>query len=148
MIDFVPAADELARVPLFADLGPRQLKRLAKLCREHTYQVGRPIVKQGQMSGVGFFVVTEGTAAIAVDERVVAHVGPGDYFGELALISREVRTATVTAETPLRCLALAFWDFRAFVKDNPDVAWKMLEHLVELLADERKRRAAGALGQS
>lgn len=145
MIAAMVADADLARVPLFADLGQRQLKRLAKLCREHTYDTGRAVVKQGQMSGVGFFIVVEGEAIVSVDGKDVARIGPGDYFGELALISKQVRTATVTAATPLRCLALAFWDFRQFAKDNPDVTWKLMEHLVELLTAERQRRAAAGL---
>jgi CRP-like cAMP-binding protein len=59
-----------------------------------------------------------------------------------------VRTATVTAVTPVRCLAIAFWDFRSFTKENPDVAWKLIEQLVELLTAERTRRAAVSLASS
>jgi CRP-like cAMP-binding protein len=71
----------------------------------------------------------------------VATIGPGDYFGELAMITKEARTATVTAETPLRCLSIRFWDFRNFVKENPDVSWKLLEHLAGVLAEDRARQA-------
>jgi CRP-like cAMP-binding protein len=140
--------EALTRVPLFANLGQRQLKRLARLCKERQYGPGRAVVRQGQMSGVGFFVIVEGEASVSVDGREVARLGPGDFFGELALISRELRTATVTAETELRCLVLAFWDFRSFAKDNPDVSWKMMEHLVELVAEERRRRSLAGLQSS
>ena len=57
------------------------------------------------------------------------------------MITKEARTATVTAETPLRCLSIRFWDFRNFVKENPDVSWKLLQHLVDLLGE--KERDAG-----
>ena len=100
------------------------------------------------MSGVGFFIITEGEASVGVDGTQVARLGPGDFFGELALISDRVRAATVTVETPLRCFVMASWDFRSFAKDNPDVAWKLLEHLVELLVQERGRRAQAALQAS
>lgn len=142
------SAEALARVPLFADLGQRQLKRLARLCKERTFEPGRAVVKQGQMSGVGFFVIADGEASVWVDDREVTRIGPGAYFGELALISKTVRTATVVAETRLTCLVLAFWDFRQFAKDNPDVSWKLMEHLVELLTEERQRRAAASLASS
>ena len=56
-------------------------------------------------------------------------IGPGNHFGELAMITREPRTATITAETPLRCLTIRFWDFREFAKANPDVSWNLLQHL-------------------
>ena len=134
-------ADDLKRVPLFSSLNQRQLKRLARKFKEREYRPGRPVVQQGQMSGVGFFVIAEGEASVSVDGSEVATLGPGDHFGELALISRQARTATVTAETPLRCLVIAFWDFRNFAKDNPDVSWSLLEQLVDLMTDDRSRRA-------
>jgi CRP-like cAMP-binding protein len=100
------------------------------------------------MSGVGFFVITEGQASVSVDGTEIARLGPGDHFGELALISERVRSATVIADGPLRCLVMAFWDFRQIAKENPDITWKLLQHLVELLTEERSRRAQAALPTS
>lgn len=100
------------------------------------------------MSGVGFFIIVDGEAAVSVDGTRVATLGPGDYFGELALISKQVRTATVTAVTPLRCLVLMFADFRDFARGNPDVLWNLLEHVVGLLAEERSMRAKAELPAS
>jgi CRP-like cAMP-binding protein len=134
-------ADDLERVPLFSSLSRRQLKKLARKFTEREYRRGRVVVQQGQMSGVGFFVIVEGEASVTVDGLDVARLGPGDHFGELALISRQARTATVTAETPLRCLVIAFWDFRTFARDNPDVSWSLLEQLVDLLTENRARQA-------
>ena len=57
------------------------------------------------------------------------------------MIAEQARSATVTAETPLRCLMMAFWDFRRFAKDNPDVSWKLLQHLVSMLTEDRARLA-------
>ena len=132
---------ELERVPLFSGLSQRQLRKLARGFKEREFRAGRAIVREGEMDGVGFFVIAEGLAAVTVDGTVVTRLGPGDYFGELAMISGQVRGATVVAETPLRCLVMAFWDFRAFAKDNPDVTWKLLQHLVDVLTEERSRRA-------
>jgi len=145
----VPEAvtDELARVRLFACLTPRQLKRLAKTVKVREYRPGVDVVKEGTMSGVGFFIVAEGEAAVTVDGQEVAHLGPGDHFGELALISESERTATVTAVTRLRCLVIAFWDFRRFAKDNPDVSWALLQYMAGLLTRERDRRSRAALLQ-
>ena len=137
--------DELARVRLFACLSQRQLKRLARTVKVREYRPGVDVVKEGTMSGVGFFIVAEGEASVSVDGEEVARIGPGDHFGELALISETARTATVTAVTRLRCHVIAFWDFRKFARDNPDVAWKLLQHLADLLAGERERRARAAL---
>jgi CRP-like cAMP-binding protein len=96
-------------------------------------------VKQGEMSGIRFFVISEGEASVSVDGREVRRLGPGDHFGEFALISRQVRAATVTAETPLTCQAIDFWDFRSFANDHPEILWKLLEHVVGLVANERDR---------
>jgi CRP/FNR family transcriptional regulator, cyclic AMP receptor protein len=93
------------------------------------------------MSGVGFFVITEGVAAVEVDNREVATLGPGAHFGELALISEGVRTATATAVTPVTCLEITFWDFRRAAKANPDITWKLLQYVVDLLVDERLARS-------
>ena len=64
------------------------------------------------------------------------------------MISGQERRATVTAETPLRCLMMAFWDFRAFARDNPDVSWRLLQQLVDLLTEERERRARASAQSS
>jgi CRP-like cAMP-binding protein len=125
--------DDLKRVPLFEELDNRQLRKLAGLFRERTVDSGTRIVTEGQMSGVGFFVVGDGEAAVSVNGDEVATLGPGDHFGELALVSESERTATVTAKTELRVLEIAFWDFRDFAHANPDVTWKLLQHVVALL---------------
>jgi CRP/FNR family cyclic AMP-dependent transcriptional regulator len=141
-------AAELKTVPLFSGLTQRQLRQLARGFREREFKSGTAVVREGQMSGVGFFVIVDGTATVRVGGNEVALLGPGDHFGELALISERVRSATVTADGPLRCLVMAFWDFRQFAKQNPDVTWKLLQHLVELLTEERARRAQAALQAS
>jgi CRP/FNR family cyclic AMP-dependent transcriptional regulator len=128
-------AENLKQVPLFSSLSQRQLKRLSRDFRDRMFVPGTTPVRQGHMSGIGFFVITEGEASVSIDGREVARLGPGDYFGELGLIGERPRLATVTAETPLRCAELASWHFRRFVKENPGVSWKLLEHLVELLAE-------------
>jgi CRP-like cAMP-binding protein len=137
--------DELRGVRLFAGLNQRQLRQLARIAKERQYAPGVSVVAQGTMSGVSFFIVAEGEGAVSVDGEEVARIGPGDHFGELALITEEARTATVTAVTRLRCHVIAFWDFRRFAKENPDVSWKLLQHLATLLTVERERRARAAL---
>jgi CRP-like cAMP-binding protein len=126
-------ADSLKGVPLFADLNGRQLKKLATQFREHSVPPGASVVREGTMSGVGFFVITEGEAVVSVGGKDVTTLSAGDHFGELALVSESERTATVTARTPLRCLEIPFWDFRDFAHANPDVTWKLLQHVVSVL---------------
>lgn len=125
--------DDLKRVPLFSELSQRQLSRLGRLTRERWLEPGTSVVQEGKMSGIGFFIVSEGAATVTVGGKEVATLGPGDHFGELAMITEKERTATVTATTRLRCLEIQFWDFRDFARENPDVTWKLLQHVVGVL---------------
>jgi CRP-like cAMP-binding protein len=139
-------AQDLERVPLFSGLSQRQLRRLAKDFRDRLVPAGSLLTKQGEMGGVAFFVIAEGEAAAIVDGTRVGTMGPGDHFGELAMISGRERTATVQAVTPMRCYTIQFWDFRAFAKKNPEVTWKLLQHVAGILLTEQSRRAAQAKG--
>jgi CRP-like cAMP-binding protein len=130
-------ADNLKRVPLFAELNGRQLEKLGAQFRERTFQPGTSVVQEGTMSGVGFFVITEGEAEVSVRGKNVGTLSAGDHFGEVALVSEAERMATVTALTQLRCLEIPFWDFREFALQNPDVTWKLLQHVVEVLSIEQ-----------
>jgi CRP/FNR family transcriptional regulator, cyclic AMP receptor protein len=136
--------EQLKQVPLFSSLSQRQLKGLARRFKEREFGQGTSMVRQGEFSGVNFFVITEGEASVTVDGAEVARLGPSDHFGELGLIAERVRSATVTAEVRLRCLVMSSWHFRSFVRDNPDVSWKLLQHLANLLTEEQSRRAAQA----
>ena len=137
-------AEELKRVPLFSGLSQRQLRQLAKDFKDHRASAGALLAQQGQMSGVAFFVIAEGEAAVIVDGTRVATLGPGAHFGELAMITERARSATVEALTPMRCHTIQFWHFRAFAKKNPDVTWKLLQHVARILLEEQSRRAAQA----
>ena len=139
-------ADELKRVPLFSELSQRQLKGLARGFRERQVKAGTAMMREGEMSGISFFVIVEGTATVSVDGKEVRQLGPGDHFGELALISERVRSTTVIADGPMRCLTMRFWDFRRFAKQNPDVTWKLLQYVVDILADEREQRVGARAG--
>jgi len=126
-------ADLLAAVPLLSGLDRKDLERLSKDFTERTFPAGSVVVREGDTHGMGFFVVVEGDGVVTVDGREVDKIGPGSYFGEVALISDRTRTATVTATTDLKTLVMTYWDFRAFVKGDAEVAWKLLEHVGGLL---------------
>jgi CRP/FNR family cyclic AMP-dependent transcriptional regulator len=136
--------EDLKRVPLFSGLNQRQLRQLAKNFTERRVAAGARLAKQGEMSGVAFFVIAEGEAAVIVDGARVGTLGPGDHFGELAMISERERSATVEAVTPMRCHTIQFWHFRAFAKKHPEVTWKLLQHVAGLLLMEQGRHAAPA----
>ena len=126
-------ADLLGAVPLLSSLDRKDLERLAKDFTERTFPAGSIVVREGDTHGMGFFVVVEGEGVVTVDGRDFDKIGPGSYFGEVALISDRTRTATVTATTDLKTLVMTYWDFRAFVKGDAEVAWKLLEHVGGLL---------------
>jgi CRP/FNR family transcriptional regulator, cyclic AMP receptor protein len=126
--------DALAAVPLFAGLSKRDLRRLAGSMRERTFTEGKDVLSEGE-GGVGFFVIVDGEARVSVRGREVRTLRAGDHFGEVALITGETRTATVTAGPGLRCLGMTAWDFRPWVKEHPDVAWALLETLARRAQD-------------
>lgn len=132
---------ELQRVGLFSDLSQRQLKKLSRSFRERSFKPGTTMLTEGKMSGCDFFIIIDGTASVTVKGREVQQLGPGDHFGEMALITEQVRTASVTATTRLNCLLMAVWDFRKFIKANPDSAWKLLQHLARALEEAQNNRA-------
>jgi CRP/FNR family transcriptional regulator len=136
-----PMADvvqSLKGVPLFAGVGDRELGRLAKVMRENTFNEGNQITTEGR-TGVGFFVIEDGNATVSLRGEIVRTLGPGDHFGEIALIDEGPRSATVTATTDLRCRGMAAWEFRSFVKEHPEVAWPLLETLASRLRDAEDR---------
>lgn len=128
-----PTADLLATVPLFSGLDKKQRERMARDFKERSIPAGTVIIRQGDEHGMGFFILVEGEATVAVDGTEIDRLGAGSYFGEIALISDRVRTASVTAATDVRVLVMMLTDFRAFVRGDADVAWKLLEHVGMLL---------------
>ena len=123
----------LKGVPLLASLSDKELERLSKDFTKQTFPAGKVVVREGDTHGVGFFVVAGGEGTVTVKGQQVGTVSRGSYFGEVALISDRVRTATVTATTDLETLVMTFWDFRAFVRGDAEVAWKLLEHVGGML---------------
>jgi CRP/FNR family cyclic AMP-dependent transcriptional regulator len=124
--------DVLRKVPLFEGLEDRDLERLADRFQERTFPEGASIVEEGS-TGTSFFVIAEGNAAVSVggDER--ATLGPGDYFGEMAIMEEGVRSASITAATDVRCYFLTPWEFKPFVEEHPEVAWNLLQNLARRL---------------
>jgi CRP/FNR family transcriptional regulator, cyclic AMP receptor protein len=120
------AANLLKRVPIFSDLDGKELERIANSMKQRTFKAGETVTTEGQ-TGVGFFVIEEGEAIVTVggDER--RKLGPGDYFGEVALLNESARTATITAESDLRCYGLTAWEFRPLVETHGSIAWKLLQ---------------------
>jgi CRP-like cAMP-binding protein len=132
------STDVLQRVPLFSGLKEKQLKGIARAMAERTFAAGEEITTEGEIS-VGFFVIEEGRAKVTMNGKSVGELGPGDHFGEIALIAETPRAATVTAETDLRCHGMTSWDFRSLVERNGEIAWEMLSSIARKLYENAER---------
>jgi CRP/FNR family cyclic AMP-dependent transcriptional regulator len=122
--------DMLKKVPLFTGLDDKELKEIANSMRERKFRAGDTVTQEGA-GGVGFFVVESGQADVNVGGEAKGSVGPGDYFGEIALINESPRTATLTARTDMICYGMTPWDFRPLVESNSAIAWKLLTAMAE-----------------
>src|SRR5918993_593069 len=129
-------AEALREIPLFADLSKRDLKKLAESMHEKSFVPGQEVVSEGD-GGIGFFVILGGHARVTQQGEERGNLAAGDYFGEMALIDGDDRSATIVAEDDLRCAAMTSWHFRPFVRDHPDVAWALLTALVKRVRSER-----------
>ncbi len=116
----------LKRVPLFAKLSDKELTRLAANFTERTYKEGQELTAEGQ-GAAGFFVIESGDAVVTVEGETRRTLGPGDYFGEIALIDSGRRTATIKATSDGRSWGLTPWQFRPLVEENATIAWPLLE---------------------
>jgi CRP-like cAMP-binding protein len=130
--------EAIGRVPMFEGLGSKELERVAGNMAERTFPEGRAVTVEGE-GGVGFFVIEDGSAAVEVGGETVRTLGPGDHFGEIALIDKGPRSATVVATTELRCRGMTAWQFRPLVQTHPEIAWPLLEALAARLRDAEAR---------
>ena len=120
--------ERLRTVPLFSGCSTRELASLSQFLKVVDFPAGREIVKEGN-TGTGLHVLLEGETKVVVRNRTRQRLRPGDFFGEISLLDRGPRMATVVAETPVRTLSLSSWNFRAALKQHPSMALKMLEEM-------------------
>jgi CRP-like cAMP-binding protein len=130
----------LSQVPLFHGASDPVLDRLSDASGELSFGAGQPIVLQGQV-GNGLYVVVSGVTRIVQGDTELARLGPGDFFGELAVIDQQPRSASVYALEPTTCLTLASWDLLAMLEREPKLALNMLRELAGRLrrVDEQLR---------
>jgi CRP/FNR family cyclic AMP-dependent transcriptional regulator len=133
-----PSTDLLRNVGLFSGLDDRDLQSLASEFSERRFAAGNAVALEGE-SGLMFFVVEEGELSVEVRGEPVSTIGPGGSFGEIALIDRRPRTATVTAITDVKAYGLPVFVFRPYVEARPQVAWKLLEAMADRLATAESR---------
>jgi CRP-like cAMP-binding protein len=133
-----PSAELIRGVPLFSELDDKTVDGLAGEFIERHFDAGTAIATEG-LDGLNFFIVASGEAAVSVHGESVGTLGPGASFGEVALVDKSARSATVTAQTPVIAYALPVWSFRPFVEQRPELAWKLLESLAERLRAAESR---------
>jgi CRP-like cAMP-binding protein len=126
-------AELLAAVPLFSHCSQRDLRAVAKLVREVELPAGHTLIREDATVAYSFFILVEGAAEVQRRGRSVAKLGPGDVFGEMALILRRPRTATVKLTEPTRLLAISAHHFRPLLISAPEIQFKLLEALAERL---------------
>jgi CRP/FNR family transcriptional regulator, cyclic AMP receptor protein len=125
--------DLLERVPLFSDLEDKELEQIAGSMKQRTFAAGETVAAEGDQ-GVGFFVIESGIATVSIGGEERRTLKPGEYFGEVALISGGDRTATITADSELTCWGLTSWSFRPLVEENASIAWKLLQAMAKMLS--------------
>jgi CRP/FNR family cyclic AMP-dependent transcriptional regulator len=134
--------DVIAQVPLFSDLTQREQSVLAANCRERDYPAGATLLRQGE-TGVGLFIITNGQVRVTQQapdgtDRDLGVYGQGAVLGEMSLLDDLPRTATVTAIGATRALVIPVWDFRAALREAPEIAVKLLS-----VMSRRLRKAEG-----
>jgi CRP/FNR family cyclic AMP-dependent transcriptional regulator len=126
--------DQLAAVPLFEGLSKKQLRRISSLMTRLDRPAGDVLTKEGQQ-GYEFFIVLEGEVQVRQGDRVVATRGPGEYVGEIALLDKRPRTATVVATTPVSLEVLSRREFVSLLAQVPELAEQIMATMAQRLAD-------------
>ncbi|HEY7984441.1 MAG TPA: Crp/Fnr family transcriptional regulator [Ktedonobacterales bacterium] len=135
--------DTLSQVPIFKDLSQRELQILGATCREREFAANTTLLRQGE-TGVGLFVITSGAVSITQHqeggaEHEIAQLRPGDVLGEMSLLDDLPRSATATATETTRALSLPVWDFRAALREAPEIGIKLLAILSQRLRRVEQR---------
>jgi CRP/FNR family transcriptional regulator, cyclic AMP receptor protein len=137
--------DALAHVDLFSNLDKKELQELAKSCQERSYHAGTTLIVQGD-NGVGLYIVKSGNVQVTLAqdpdkaEENLGVFGPGSVLGEMSLLDELPRSATATALDDVTALILPVWEFRAFLRGQPDVALKLLRELSRRLRNAEARK--------
>lgn len=128
-------ATRLKSIPLFEEVGDEELAQIAPFAQEISVEAGKVLVREGDFS-YEFMAIEEGTAEVTRGGEHVADLGEGDFFGEMGLLEKTLRNATVTAKTPMRLVTLTGWDLRRVERTAPQAIERVRAVLEE-------RRAAG-----
>lgn len=134
---------ELKPVGLFTGMSEGDLKKIAKEMREVRHEKGAEIIVHGK-DGVGFLVIVDGEAEVTTSDGRHRTLGPGDYFGEMALLDMKGRSADITAKTDLVAAAVPEWGFKPFLAEHPEISYRLLQTLSRRLREaEEAQKARG-----
>jgi CRP/FNR family transcriptional regulator, cyclic AMP receptor protein len=125
-------AGRLKSIPLFQEVGDEELAQIAPFAQEISVEAGKVLVREGDFS-YEFMAIQEGTAEVTRGGERVADLGPGDFFGEMGLLEKTLRNATVTAQTPMRLVTLTGWDLRRVERTAPQAIER-----VRVVLEERR----------
>ena len=126
-------ASRLKSIPLFEEVGDEELAQIAPFATEVSVEEGRELVREGDFS-YEFMAIEEGQAEVTRGGEHVADLGPGDFFGEMGLLERTLRNATVTAKTPVRLVTLTGWDLKRVERSAPEA----MERIRSVLEERRR----------
>jgi CRP/FNR family cyclic AMP-dependent transcriptional regulator len=121
-------ASQLKSIPLFADVPDEELGQIATFAQEVMVNEGRELVREGDFS-YEFMAIEEGEAEVTREGEHLADLGPGDFFGEMGLLEKTLRNATVTAKTPMRLITLTGWDLKRMERHIPEAIERVRETL-------------------
>lgn len=124
--------------PLFSRLGRRELEALLKTAKEREFEPGKTIVREGDIAGLGFYLILDGRVEVRKGNKVLSKLGAGEFFGEMALLDEAPRSADVIATEKTKCLLLTKWEIKSLITTYPDIAMKMLEELSRRLRETGK----------
>ncbi len=119
---------DLRSVKLFKGLPEKELKSIEKELKVITHPAGHDIVVKGG-SGVGFMIITDGTVTVTTIQGKTRKLGPGDSFGEMALLDHEGRSASIRADAEVTLATIPEWNFKSFLEVHPEVAYRLLQAL-------------------
>lgn len=134
-------ASKLAAVPMFSGCTRKELAIIARAAKEVSHREGTVIAREGER-GIGLFLILDGRCSVSIGGKEKSKLGPGSFFGEIALLDGGPRTATVSAVTDVRLLGLTEWVFRGLLAEHPSIALKTLESIagrLRAVAAERER---------
>ena len=130
-------ANKLAQVPIFSGCTKRELAIITRASKEVSHKEGTVIAREGER-GIGLFLILEGQCNVSIGGKTKARLGPGDFFGEVALLDGGPRTATVTAMSPVRLVGITGWVFRGLLMEHPSIALRTLESVAGRLRSVSK----------